>query len=294
MQDPGAFAVDINPREMRLLIADNVHNHVVSYHFVVSVEDRVVPIIKLRQDLSAAALLSCAHISFDRAGSMFVADPRNHTVVKYPQIPSLPNCRPAPSLVADWPTDPSKAIAGLGRNPGVFGDHGPAMRALLRSPTALSFADDGSLFIADRGNDRVRRIAPGKGGFLEKPSIITTFVGANPDATVRWGIKAPHAVVALPKGGGVVFGDNTLPRVKFVGPNDDFERLLVDLVLEGQRVRHTDRAAFQHIKRDLLWLMRGKDEADQLSIDRALRFWRAGVALAVLEEDVDGTFDRGL
>ncbi len=50
-------------------------------------------------------------------------------------------------------------IAGSGRA-GFSGDGGPAVKARLRQPEGLAVAPDGSLFIADFGNNRVREVLP--------------------------------------------------------------------------------------------------------------------------------------
>jgi sugar lactone lactonase YvrE len=42
---------------------------------------------------------------------------------------------------------------------GFAGDRGPANEARLRQPSGLAFAPDGSLWIADTLNHRVRRVA---------------------------------------------------------------------------------------------------------------------------------------
>ncbi len=59
-------------------------------------------------------------------------------------------------------------IAGLGK-PGYGGDFGPAERALLKYPFGISFDSKENLYIADRGNNRVRKI--------DKRGIITTIAG---------------------------------------------------------------------------------------------------------------------
>ena len=50
-------------------------------------------------------------------------------------------------------------VAGTG-TAGYSGDGGPATSAMVSSPRALARASDGTLYVADRGNDRVRRISP--------------------------------------------------------------------------------------------------------------------------------------
>jgi sugar lactone lactonase YvrE len=58
-------------------------------------------------------------------------------------------------------------IAGTGAY-GFSGDNGPANKALLSGPTALALDAAGNLYIADTGNNRVRRVSNG---------IITTVAG---------------------------------------------------------------------------------------------------------------------
>jgi hypothetical protein len=51
---------------------------------------------------------------------------------------------------------------------GFAGDGGPATEAALNSPTAIAIDSDGSLYIADAGNRRVRTVSNG---------VITTIAG---------------------------------------------------------------------------------------------------------------------
>jgi serine/threonine-protein kinase len=50
-------------------------------------------------------------------------------------------------------------VAGTGEESD-HGDDGPAIGAGLTAPEGIAFAPDGTLYVADTGNDRVRRIAP--------------------------------------------------------------------------------------------------------------------------------------
>ncbi|HLK38987.1 MAG TPA: hypothetical protein VKU41_19635, partial [Polyangiaceae bacterium] len=51
-------------------------------------------------------------------------------------------------------------VAG-GSSPGYGGDHGPAAAALVYSPLGLALAADGTLYVSDNSNNRVRSVAPG-------------------------------------------------------------------------------------------------------------------------------------
>jgi hypothetical protein len=48
-------------------------------------------------------------------------------------------------------------VAGNGRS-GYAGDGGPAVNAMLQAPTAVALAEDGNLYIADTGNDCIRKV----------------------------------------------------------------------------------------------------------------------------------------
>ena len=96
-----------------------------------------------------AALGSPRGLAYDSSDNLYVADARNHQVYRVSVAGAL------------------TVFAGNGTQ-GFAGDGGPALAATLNAPTALAFAADGALMVADTGNHRVRRIANGS---------ITTVVG---------------------------------------------------------------------------------------------------------------------
>ncbi len=82
-------------------------------------------------------------------------------------------------------------IAGNGAS-GFAGDGGPASQAVLNQPFGLALGPDGSLYIADLGNYRVRRI--------QRDGTITTVAGdGNPGDTGDGG-PASSAALSGPKG----------------------------------------------------------------------------------------------
>jgi sugar lactone lactonase YvrE len=91
-------------------------------------------------------------LAVDRAGNLFFADSLNHRIRKVS------------------PEGIISTIAGSGgvspAEPGSFaGDGGPATAARLRDPAGMAIDGAGNLYIADRGNGRVRKVigiaAPG-------------------------------------------------------------------------------------------------------------------------------------
>jgi RHS repeat-associated protein len=91
-------------------------------------------------------------------------------------------------------------VAGNGTK-GFSGDGGPAIQAALNWPTGIAVAADGSLYIADRYNSRIRRVGP--------DGIITTIAGNGTAGFSGDGGQANKAMLYYPQR--IVFGaDNSL------------------------------------------------------------------------------------
>ena len=69
-------------------------------------------------------------------------------------------------------------------NGGYGGDNGPAMRAELNFPYGVAVDTADNLYIADTGNNRIRKVTAGTG-------IITTIAGMVPRATVGITVRQP-------------------------------------------------------------------------------------------------------
>lgn len=89
-------------------------------------------------------------LAFDDEGNLYVADAGTDTVLRV------------------TPDGTATTYAGDG-TAGFAGDDGPAQRAELNYPTGLAFGPDDALYIADGGNERVRRVAA--------DGTISTFAG---------------------------------------------------------------------------------------------------------------------
>ena len=91
-------------------------------------------------------------IAVDRDGNLFIADTYNHVVKRFVREGKL-------SIFA-------------GTEAGLAGDKGPASKCQLNLPQAVAVAPDGSIYISDSANSRIRRV--------DKDGIIQTIAGSGP------------------------------------------------------------------------------------------------------------------
>src|SRR5579885_2527621 len=88
----------------------------------------------------AASLNQPYEVRFDHAGNMLFAEMQNHVIRR-----------------VDARTHAISTLAGTGV-PGFSGDGGPASKAQLRQPHSIAIDKAGRLYIADIGNQRIRRV----------------------------------------------------------------------------------------------------------------------------------------
>ncbi len=90
---------------------------------------------------SALKLASPSAAVYDLVGNLYVSDTRNHRVLRVASMGEV------------------AIVAGNGTQ-GYGGDNGPGTAASLDSPMGLAVAADGTLYIADSHNHRLRRVTP--------------------------------------------------------------------------------------------------------------------------------------
>ncbi|HEX6293026.1 MAG TPA: RHS repeat-associated core domain-containing protein [Herpetosiphonaceae bacterium] len=129
-------------------------------------------------------------------GTLYIADSDNHRIRKI-----------APNGIIS-------TVAGGGS---MLGDGGPATSAQLRRPDDVILAADGTLYIADTGHGRVRKVSP--------DGIITTVVGTGTAGFSGDGGPATSAKLSSPAGlalaadGSLLIADTGNNRIRKVSPD---------------------------------------------------------------------------
>lgn len=132
-------------------------------------------------------------------GKLFIADGQQHRLRQ-----------------ADLTANSITTLAGTGEA-AFGGDGGPAVLAKLNTPTDVLCAPDGSLYVADTFNHRVRRIAPN--------GVITTVIGDGRPFSSGDGGPATQASVNRPQGlaldgnGNLYVSEMDGYRVRRIAPN---------------------------------------------------------------------------
>ena len=148
-----------------------------------------------------ARLNSPNRVAVDRLGALYFADVGNHRIRKVDTRGII------------------TTVAGNGRA-GFSGDGGPATRASLDEPWDVAVSDQGTLYIADTNNSRIRAVAPN--------GVITTVAGGSSDAEFTGdggqATNAPlslgylHSGIALDSGGALYITEE-FGRVRKVDRN---------------------------------------------------------------------------
>ena len=145
-----------------------------------------------------AVFASPRGIAIDGLGRLLIADTGNHRIRRIEPDGAL------------------RVVAGTGA-PGSEGDGGAATAAQLNRPSAMAVDGQGSIYVADSGNFRIRKIDP--------DGVITTFAGGSQPGVGGDGGPARDAQFTEPVGlalgpdGSMFVVDGPVHRVRVIRPN---------------------------------------------------------------------------
>jgi uncharacterized protein (TIGR03437 family) len=206
LNSPTGVAVDAAGN---IYIADSGHNRIrkVMNGTITTVVGSGSPIGALGDGgpATTASLASPTGLALDSIGTIYIADSGHNRIRKV------------------TPDGTITTIAGIGPNTSPLGDGGPATSAWLDTPTGVAVDTAGNVYIADCGNNRIRKVTPagtittvagngisaysGDGGLAINASISSSF----PDNSGnRW------LGVALDGAGNLYIADYLNDRVRLV------------------------------------------------------------------------------
>jgi sugar lactone lactonase YvrE len=152
---------------------------------------------------TSAGLTSPEGVAVDAAGNLYIADTGNNRICKVAASTKVL------TVVVNATTGTTRPRANYS------GDGGAATAATLRAPSAIAVDAAGNLYIADTGNNRIRKVTVSTG-------IITTIAGNGTAASTGDGAAATAASVNGPKGvdldaaGNVYIADTGGSRIRKV------------------------------------------------------------------------------
>jgi sugar lactone lactonase YvrE len=143
-----------------------------------------------------AELSSLSAIAVDRHGNLYIADTDNNRIRK-----------------VDAGTRLISTVAGSG-DYGYSGDGNAALDAQMRAPSGVAVDEDGNLYIADKYNNRIRKV--------DKDGIITTVAGTGANGDSGDNVSADAAELSNPSGvaldghGNLYIADTSNHRIRKV------------------------------------------------------------------------------
>ncbi len=144
---------------------------------------------------TGAGLVLPAAIAYDTEGNLLIADAGRHQVLE---------ATLAGTLIV---------VAGTGTQ-GFGGDGGPATIAELNSPQGIAVGSDGTIYVADAGNARVRAVRAGTISTFAGTGIVGSSGDGGPATVARF--RSPTAL-ALDSAGALLISDSADHRVRRIG-----------------------------------------------------------------------------
>jgi len=134
-------------------------------------------------------------VSVDSAGNVFIADTYNNRIRK-----------------VDAATGVITSVAGTGQG-AFYGDNGPAAAAALNQPFGVLVDRAGNVFIADSGNNRIRKIAAGTTTITTVAGNGTTDFNGDALPATAAGLNGPQGIT-FDGAGNLLISDTSHNRIR--------------------------------------------------------------------------------
>ena len=140
-------------------------------------------------------------VAVDGSGNIYIADTDNHRIRK-----------------VDAATGNISTVAGNGWD-GYGGDGGPAVKAQLYFPFGLAVDGAGNIYVADRGNNRIRKVDAATGNISTIAGTGTQGYGGDGGPAVEAYLYFPPGV-AVDGSGNIYIADTDNHRIRRLSPAD--------------------------------------------------------------------------
>ncbi|MHB1021279.1 MAG: Ig-like domain repeat protein [Acidobacteriaceae bacterium] len=149
-----------------------------------------------------ANLNTPAGLAIDGAGNLYIADSNNHAIRR-----------------VDANTGIITTVAGTIGHPGYSGDGGAATSAELNTPEGVAFDNNGDLYIADTGNNRIREVDATTGNISTVAGTGTAGFSGDGGAATSAQLNAPWDVT-VSAAGDLYIADQNNNRIRMVAASN--------------------------------------------------------------------------
>jgi uncharacterized protein (TIGR03437 family) len=155
---------------------------------------------------TSAELYSPSGIAFDTSGNIFICDSRTNVIRKVTSAGVI-----------------STVAGSYIRGPGFSGDGGLATDAQMSGPTGIAIDKAGNIYVADTGNNRIRKFAVGGNIATIAGGITASFSGDGARASLSR-LNAPRGL-ALDGAGNLYIADTGNNRIRKIGTDGNINTI---------------------------------------------------------------------
>ncbi|MCB0175461.1 MAG: hypothetical protein KDJ52_23600 [Anaerolineae bacterium] len=167
-----------------------------------------------------AALNYPSNVTVDKAGNLYIADSYNHRI------------RQVLDATGVITTVAGSGLSGPG-NGGYSGDGGAATEARLNFPTGVAVDKLGNLYIADNGNQRIRKVMVATGVITTVAGTGVAGYGGDGEVAIEAQLSLPTAIT-LDSWGNLYIADQDNHRIRRIEGLGVWEELYLPIIVKNK------------------------------------------------------------